>query len=230
MKSTKTLHKDINNVRDGHHLNSPYWKQYKLGLPDLPKHLVEVAVGMVISDATMYRVSTHALIKFEQGYQQEFFVMHLFDLFKAYCFMLMPGKRMDTSSGVRKGLVKSYWFKTFSHYSFSAIWDMFYVDGKKVITEGLVMNHVTDVSLAYWVMGDGALDGQVMTLHTQGYSGDENRIISNELNAKFGFNTEVIKHKGKYFVVRFASSDGPKLHKLIAPHMLPGFLYKLPKT
>jgi hypothetical protein len=53
--------------RDGHHLNSKYWQEWKKNLPALPSTLMEVAVGMVLSDACMYKVSTHALIKFEQG-------------------------------------------------------------------------------------------------------------------------------------------------------------------
>jgi hypothetical protein len=59
--------------KDGHHLNSKYWQEWKQNLPALPSESVEVAVGMVLSDACMYKVSTHALIKFEQGYLQEQF-------------------------------------------------------------------------------------------------------------------------------------------------------------
>ena len=43
---------------------------------------------MILSDACMYKVSKHALIKFEQGYLQEEFLFHLFSLFKEYCFMV----------------------------------------------------------------------------------------------------------------------------------------------
>jgi len=47
---------------------------------------------MILSDACMYKVSNHALIKFEQVYLQEEFLFHLF--FKKYCFMIEPGKRI----------------------------------------------------------------------------------------------------------------------------------------
>jgi hypothetical protein len=50
---------------------------------------------MLLGDATMYKVSKNALIKFEQGYQQESFIKHLFNLYKDYTFMLEPGKRID---------------------------------------------------------------------------------------------------------------------------------------
>jgi LAGLIDADG DNA endonuclease family len=89
-------------------------------LPSLPTDLIEIAIGMILSDACMYKVSKEAIIKFEQGYLQEEFIFHLFNLFKLYCFMTEPGKRI-TLYGPRKGLIKSFWFKTFSHVSFTEI-------------------------------------------------------------------------------------------------------------
>jgi len=165
-------------------------------------------VGMVLSDACMYKVSTHALIKFEQGYLQEQFLHHLFEIFKPYCFMDAPGRRIDLT-GPRKGLTKSLWFKTFSHYSFTAIWNLFYTQCEdkvvKTIPKGLVLNHLTPRGLAYWAMGDGSLqkDQKTMILHTQSYTRLENFILSEELNEKFGFTTEVILHKEKYKLLFF---------------------------
>jgi hypothetical protein len=62
---------------------------------------------MILGDACMYHVTKQALIKFEQGYLQQEFLYHLFDLFKLYCFMAEPGKRLNLS-GPRKGLIKSF--------------------------------------------------------------------------------------------------------------------------
>jgi hypothetical protein len=230
MRILSILQKAIKNTRDGFHLNSPHWQNYKANLPMLPKNLFDVAFGMIISDATMYRVSKEAYIKFEQGYAQKALIDHLFNLFATYCFMTDPGIRMDISKGPRSGLVKSYWFKTFSFPCFSILWDLFYLDGKKVIIKGLVFNHINNVSLAYWVMGDDSLDGQTLQLNTQGFTKEENVIISEELNAKFDLNSRVIVHKGKYFVVQFPYTDGPKLNAIISPHMLPSFSYKVPRA
>lgn len=233
MKTTLILFKGA--YRDGHHLNSKYWQEWKKQLPGLPSELTEVAVGMVLSDACMYKVSTEALIKFEQGYLQEGFLLHLFDIFKSYCFMEEPGRRVDLN-GPRKGLTKSLWFKTFSHYSFTAIWNLFYkqCEGKvrKTIHKGLVLNHLTPLGLAYWVMEDGSLqkDRKTMILHTQSYTKPENIILSEELNTKFGFTTEVISHKEKYFCVKFNSKDALLLHNLIKPYMHSSMAYKIPKV
>mgnify|MGYP004505146133 CR=1 FL=1 len=91
--------------------------------------LFQLILGMVLSDATMYRVSNEALVKFELHFvraDQKEFLFHLFGAeCKEYCFMTEPGIRKHIH-GTKQGEVKSYWFKTFSHKSFSIIWDLFY--------------------------------------------------------------------------------------------------------
>ena len=57
MKKTLILFKGA--YRDGHHLNSKYWQEWKKQLPALPSELTEVAVGMVLKDALLL----HNLIK-----------------------------------------------------------------------------------------------------------------------------------------------------------------------
>src|SRR5919206_5143697 len=171
MKKTLILNKEIRNTRDGFHLNSKYWQDHKKKLPPLPFRLNQIAVGMILSDACMYKISNHALIKFEQGYLQEEFLFHLFSLFKEYCFMIEPGKRIQLS-GNRKGLIKSFWFKTFSHIYFDSLWNLFYSSSpsdsnhinKKKINKGLISNHLTEIGLAYWIMGDGSLNKNSMIL------------------------------------------------------------------
>ena len=78
--------KKIINARNGHHFNSKYWQSHN------PK-LFQLILGMVLSDATMYRVSHEALVKFEQGADQKEFLFHLFQESKEYCFMTEPGIR-----------------------------------------------------------------------------------------------------------------------------------------
>lgn len=111
--------KTITNSRD---FNSKYWQDYKKTLPALPPHLREIAVGMILGDAGMHRVSREASIKFEQGKIQRDFVFHLFECFRTSCFMSKPGERLCKKST----LVKSSCFKTFSHPEFTHLYTLFY--------------------------------------------------------------------------------------------------------
>jgi hypothetical protein len=91
--------------------------------------------------------------------------------------MTEPGQRIELR-GERKGLIKSFWFKTFSHYSFTEArsdWELFYINNKKIIQKNLIMNNLTDRGLAYYrrrIMGDGSLqkDNKTLILHTQSYT------------------------------------------------------------
>lgn len=130
MKKTIILFREIKNYKDGHHLNSKYWQDWKKNVAALPIKLKQITIGMVLSDASLSKTSNNAIIKFEQGYLQEDFLYHLFDLFKAYCFMECPGSRFELRGArrLRRGLIKSFWFKTFSHASFTEIWELFYIN------------------------------------------------------------------------------------------------------
>jgi hypothetical protein len=92
----------------------------------VPQYCFDIAIGMVLGDASIYKISTQAYIKFEQGYKQQAFLKHLFDNFKKYCFMNKPGKRFLRDNSKTEKQIKSFWFKTFSHKSFTQIYLLFY--------------------------------------------------------------------------------------------------------
>lgn len=217
--------KSIKNIKFGHHLNSNFWQDWKRKRPFLNHSLYQVCIGIVLSDATMYGISKDAIIKFEQGYAQKEFIDHLYQKMKGYTFIDLPGIRYD-----KIGNVKSYWFKTFSHPTFSIIYQLFYNIKKKSIQPSLVLNHLEKEGLAYWVIGDGSLhrEKRVVTLHTQSYNYEENLLLSKELNEKFLFSSKVVKHKTS-FVIQFPTKDANKLHTILSPYLLSSMKYKLPK-
>ena len=71
---------------------------------------------------------------------------------------------------------------------------------------------------------------KTMILHTQSYNKNENLILSKDLNEKYGFMSEVIKHKNKYWIIKFKSKDALILHNLIKPHIHSSMIYKIPIT
>ena len=222
-------HKRImRNVRDGHHVNSNYWKNYRRAMPPLPPALREIATGMILGDASVSKRSLdgEAHIKFEQGRHQRALIQDLFNHFQAYCSMVAPQLYRN-----REGVVKSAWFRTFGHQSISDLHDLFYERRgdryRKIIKEGLVREHLTPRGLAYWIMSDGSRRHRVTILHTAGFTRRENEILATELHEKFGLCPKVIPHKDRYWVLRLASSDGPRLTALVRPWILPTMAYKL---
>lgn len=115
---------------------------------------------MLLGDASIQKVGKFPFLKFEQGYKQMGFLFYLHEVFSSYIFT-SPYTRYE-NKGPRKGEVKSYSVRTFSHISFLSLYELFIVDGIKVITVGLITNHLTPLGLAYWIMCDGSLDGNTM--------------------------------------------------------------------
>lgn len=220
-----------NHTKDGYPLNSKYWQDYKRSLPNLPSNLHEIAVGCLLRDACLYRVSKETKIKFEQGYIHKDYLFSLFNLFKVYTFHEEPYSRLEIrGEKKKKGQVKSFSFRTFTHTTFNNLWDLFIVEGKKSIKPGLITNHLTDLSLAYWIMDDSSLqnDKKSMIIHTQSYTKTEVGLLSSELNIKFSLNSRVIQHKKIHHVIFIPSSDNKLLYNLISPHVHPTMNYKLP--
>ena len=157
----------------------------------------------------MYKVSKDSKLKFEQGYMHKDYLYHLFNLFNNYTFHEEPYIRHEIR-GPRKGLIKSYSFRTFTHTTFNPIWDLFMSNGKKkIIIPNLILDYLTAEGLTYWIMDDGSLqnDKKTMIIHTQSYSYEEVMILSYELNKKFNLNSRVIPHKKVYWVILIPSEQ-----------------------
>ena len=221
--------KTIKNTKDGFHFNSNHWQEYKKNLPPLPENLFNICIGMILGDGSLFKKSLHSGIKFEQGYKQKDFLYHLFNIFSRYTFMDVPGQRIAFDKE-GKVFIKSYWFKTFSYYSFTELWNLFCKNGKKEIFENLITKHLTPIGFAYWVMCDGSLQKSKnsIVLHTQGFTKLENLLAVKELNQKWGLSCEIIVHKQKYWVIKTHPKDVKILHSLLKPFLIPSMKYKLP--
>ncbi len=148
--------------------------------------------------------------------------------------MEKPGKRFYTHT-IQKEIVKSFWFKTFSHCSFTDIFNLFYLENeklskRKMIQKNLIKNNLTAAGFAYWVMCDGSLQKNKKTiiLHTQSFTFAENCLLSVELNEKFTLHTKVIKHKIVYYVIEIPAKDSACVLHLLEPYIIDSMKYKLP--
>lgn len=217
------MKKSIKNIRDGFHVNSKYWQNWKKSIKGFSESEKQLFIGIILSDATIYRVSKEARMKFEQGKDQKDFLYHLFNKVKLYCFIVEPGIRFKNNT------IKSYWFKTFSHQSFSELYDKFYVNAKKTIQYSTIID-LNEEGFSYWVMGDGRLhrDKRVLTLHTQSFTFHENIILRKQINSIFKMHSQVKKHKDKY-VIQFPTKDANCLHDMLIKYTISEIKYKIPR-
>ena len=83
----------MKNNKNGYHLNSKYWQNYKKTINHLPMLLFDIAIGCMLGDACMYKIGKNSKIKFEQGYKHKEYLYHLFDLFKDFTLRDKPYTR-----------------------------------------------------------------------------------------------------------------------------------------
>lgn len=224
-----------NNYRDGYNVRSAHWKKYKESLPNiLPEELFEACVGIMLGDGTLYKSAAGAKLKLEQGPMHKEYLFHLHSLFESWTFYKTPASRVQLNPLSGDLLVKSYYFRTFSHPAFLPLWELFMATGRKAVKPRLVLDHLTALGLCYWVADDGSFhrDGS-LTLHTQGFTERENLLLCAELNDKFGIHAFVVVHKKKYWVIKIPAKSVQVLKPLLKlpkgmegklRHSLAGFL------
>ena len=78
-----------------------------------------------------------------------------------------------------------------------------------------------------WFMDDGAADRKQVRINTQGFSYEENLELVEFLQAKFGIAARLNKDKDHHRL-RIGEESVARFVSLVAPHMIPSMLYKLP--
>lgn len=130
------------NYKNQYHFKSLHWQEYRKALPSITEQQFEIAVGMILGDASIYKTSFDSHIKFEQGYKQQAFIEHLFAIFKKYCFAEQLHQRfVKNSSGCK--ILKSFEFKTLSHPSFTLIYNLFYEPSSEKVRKKRISNNLS---------------------------------------------------------------------------------------
>lgn len=200
------------------------WQQWKLNQPGLNEFEYSVLIGMVISDANVNKHGKYAYVKFEQSKNQYFFIHHLWSIFKKYTFMNDIGVRLN------KNQVKSFYFKTYTHPAFLEIYNLFYTNKKDINVN--IINNLNEISLAYWIMGDGSFNqrDKILSLHTENYSKETNILISSILNEKFNIHSYITlsnRNNKIYYVINIPRRDKDFILYKIKPFILKEFKYKI---
>lgn len=114
------------------------------------------------------------------------------------------------------------------------LYELFYVNGKKSISNPEIINNLTPEALALWWMDDGCLsmkkrNGKIVA--RQGFIStylplEENLYLIQLLNAKFNLNLKNVKDR-KAYRIRLNTTDCKQLIEIIKPYIHPVFNYKI---
>ncbi len=115
---------------------------------------------------------------------------------------------------------------------FTELREVFYPNGKKVLPKEL-LNKINELGLTVWYLDDGHINllSNLINISTDNYSFDENYLIKEFLEKKWGMKVKVAKRKNKYYLTfdRIASDKMLSiLEKIFEKYCIPESLkYKL---
>ena len=175
----------------------------------------ELVVGSLLGDAYLMPTTAGYCFRVNHGRQQRAYVDWKFNLLAQ--FVRTPPRESGSC----------YYFRTVTHPEFSLYRKFFYSNSRKVVPLELLYEQFTEISLAVWLMDDGAADGKQVRFNTQSFSLDENEALASFLRAKLGIEANLNRDKDRYRL-RIADASMKRLKNLIEPHMIPSMLYKLP--
>ena len=172
------------------------------------------------------KTQTKYRLKFLQSAKHKDYIYHLHGEFKDY---VLSAPYFDSKRN-------TYCFQTVFHPDFNKLADIFLDNnGKKIISCFFDRKPISPISLAYWFMDDGGLLSynkdyvrKGLVLNTQGFTVDQVKLLSDNLNKAYHLNSWVKENKKKPIIV-FSGKEFKEIKNLILPYILCSMRYKLPK-
>lgn len=192
----------------------------------LSEELGQILVGLLLGDLYGQKQGVNARFIFKQGLIHKDYLMHLFELFKNYCFNA-PITSDLLASKITAKVYSSIRFHTYSLPCFNELYESFYVGGKKVIPHN-IGELLTPLGLAFWISDDGSYDktNRAVILNTQSFTFQENEILVNVLTNKFNVKCTIVKSRNS-FAIRISAKSLPVLQTVLKDIMPPMMLYKI---
>ena len=197
------------------------------------KDLYPILYGMALGDASFKKdkrlsknltFSDNITIGFTQGENQLEYLKFKLSLFGNDNCKVYEGK-----SGYCNNKVYSSYIK--SDFLISKHFNEIMFDGKNKIITKEFCNLLTPVSLAIWYMDDGTIrykdSKPQVRICSCAYSYDENSLLVECLNKRFGIDCHVVKDK-QFYSIYITVQGTEKFLQLIAPYVHPSMRYKLP--
>lgn len=184
-----------------------------------------ILIGSLLGDANMHSKGNHHRVLFKHGQSQKVLIY-----WKRQEFDSITGMQVNHFRQVVKGQEYGFCqFATLTHPEFSRFYKLFYVRRHKIVPNNISSLLKDPLSLAVWIMDDGARDNVGLTLQTHSFSTRGVERLRRALKLNFNLYTNSRKNRGS-FIIYFPKSEIPRLWNLVGNYMLPEYRYKFPLT
>lgn len=103
--------------------------------------------------------------------------------------------------------------------------ESFYQGRRKTVPED-ISRYMAPLTLAVWIMDDGAADFAGLTLQTHSFAVEEVEFLREVLGEKFGLAARIRANRGSS-IIYVTAAQMPLLREIVEPHLLEDFSYKL---
>lgn len=185
-----------------------------------------ILVGSLLGDANISKRGKYHRVLFKHSGRQRSLIA-----WKRQEFDLITGMAINDFQQVVKGSTYDFCqFVTLTHSEFSEMHNIFYSQKRGKIIPKHISELIKDpISLAVWIMDDGAKDNVGLTIQTHSFGKKEVESLIKALKSNFNLLCTMRRNKGR-FIIYFPKSQIPNLWQLIKEHILPEYRYKFPLT
>lgn len=185
---------------------------------------VSVLVGNLLGDGYGERRGDSSRFQVHVSSRNMEYVSWLHNFFASRGYCSTKKAAVKRQIGRHNQIYYSVAFKSFSFKSLNYLYDLFYVDGKKVVPP-TIENLLTEKALAVWLMNHGVKSGDGLNLSTESFSIAENLLLQRALKHNFSIEPTIQRHSDKWLLY-FKKKDVPALFKRVKGHVLPCMYYK----
>lgn len=188
--------------------------------------VISVLVGSLLGDGHAERLQSGGVrFRFRQQAKHKEYIFWLYDFFntRGYCTNNLP-VLYEQKYGDK--IYSAYRFGTYGYSSWMWLYKLFYTNSKIKRVPKNIVDLLTPLALAIWIMDDGTLKQPGVRIATNCFTKQEVELLALVLETKFNLRCTLQKNNKKYQLY-IKQESIPLLKKLILPYMVPSMLYKL---
>ena len=206
--------------------------KYRLKIGPHNEDILSVIYGTLLGDSSIEKRSNNIRFCFQQENKNVEYLFWLWNLLSesGYCSQVKPILRLRTAA---KGKIRFYYkFNTYTFPNLNYIYEQFFWNSqfeKKRVPINII-EHLTPLAFACWIMDDGSKVGSGIKLATLGFIKEDVELLANTLLKKWNISTTIQKTgKIDQWVIYIPKKEIVKVQLIVGKHIVKSMLYKIHK-
>lgn len=194
--------------------------------------IVSIIFGSLLGNAQAEKFRE---LNYEEGTKIQFFqenihTEYIFFLHKMFSYLNYCCSKKPvaiTKLGPKGKIIKEVKFSTWSYSSFNEIYSLWYKNNVKSVPENIDL-YLTPLSLAVWVMGNGAKVGNSLKFSNKYFTQDCCLILVKALTKNFNLKASIeLTGSNKHYTIIILKESMEDLREIVYPYFIPEMKYKI---